>query len=60
MLTWQATVLLAQILDDSSGLVELPSNEQGILPVHGIKALQAKHFPWSLGLQSLQLFNGAS
>ena len=42
-LTWQAAVLLAQILDNCSGLVELPSNEQGILPMHRVEALHIDH-----------------
>lgn len=40
--TWQATVLFAQILDNCSGLVELPGNEQGVLSMHRIETLQGE------------------
>ena len=40
--TWQATVLFAQILDNCSGLVELPGNEQGVFSMHRIESLQGK------------------
>ena len=39
--TWQAAVLLAEVFDNSRGLVELASNEKGVLSMDRIEALHS-------------------